>query len=542
MRGRQTLTPTLSRREREKKALSPERLRKEESDLQGAAEISYFCNSSTRISMMRRLVFGVSVLFLISIPSVWAEPDADIRMFDARVLSNSFVSAIEKVSPAVVSINGERKFNSEDRERINGIIQELPESFRDMLDLIPDRQRWQGSGMMIRADGLILTNYHVLEGAEKLSAQFADGREFRGEIAGHDPYTDIALLQLENCPGDLPTVSLGDSDTLRVGEWVLAIGSPFRLFGSVSEGIVSAKNRTGEDVPLDNENRLFMYKDFIQTTAAINIGNSGGPLINLDGEVIGINNSIQTAGTQANLGIGFAIPSNMARFVVESLLANGHVVRGWLGVQIDSLKNARLEDWGTLQGALITDVRPNTPAAQAGLEVGDVIVAFNSHKVGGGPQLQNLVTQTPVGSTVLVSVFRDKEKLDLQVTVEELPRYLLTGTSEWEEILMGFAVEELTDANREKYGYPAESHGVVITEILPGSHAEKSGLRPGDLILEMNEPTPDKDSYMEQVGQAANRVAERKEITLILQVDRADAKDGFPRYVSVKVEDPLKRE
>ncbi|HPO07469.1 MAG TPA: trypsin-like peptidase domain-containing protein, partial [bacterium] len=228
--------------------------------------------------MMRRLVFGVSVLFLISIPSVWAEPDADIRMFDARVLSNSFVSAIEKVSPAVVSINGERKFNSEDRERINGIIQELPESFRDMLDLIPDRQRWQGSGMMIRADGLILTNYHVLEGAEKLSAQFADGREFRGEIAGHDPYTDIALLQLENCPGDLPTVSLGDSDTLRVGEWVLAIGSPFRLFGSVSEGIVSAKNRTGEDVPLDNENRLFMYKDFIQTTAAINIGNSGGPL------------------------------------------------------------------------------------------------------------------------------------------------------------------------------------------------------------------------------------------------------------------------
>ncbi len=509
--------------------------------MRGVVEISYFRTSETRIAMMRRLVFGATVLFLIPVLSAWSEPQPDIRMFDARLLSDSFVIAIEKVSPAVVSINGERKFNWADRERINEIIQELPERFRDMLDIIPDRQSWQGSGMIIRADGLILTNYHVLEGAEKLSAQLADGREFNGEIAGYDPYTDIALLQLENCPGDLPTVTLGNSDALRVGEWVLAIGSPFRLFGSASEGIVSAKNRTGEDVPLDNENRLFMYKDFIQTTAAINIGNSGGPLVNLNGEVIGINNSIQTAGTQANLGIGFAIPSNMARFVVESLLANGHVVRGWLGVQIDSLKNARLEDWGTLQGALITDVRPGTPASRAGLETGDVIVAFNNHKVSGGPQLQNLVTQTPVGSTVPVSVFRDKKKLDLRITIEELPRYLLTGTAEWEEILMGFAVEELTDANRGKYGYPPESRGVVITEILPGSHAEKAGLQPGDLILEMSRPTPDLASYMEQIGLLANRAAQRRGITAILQIDRAGAKDGFPRYVSLKVEDPLRR-
>ncbi|MFH1740036.1 MAG: trypsin-like peptidase domain-containing protein, partial [bacterium] len=368
---------------------------------------------------------------------------SDVRTFDARDLSGTFVTAIEKVAPAVVGIHGERKLDPVELEKINSIFKNLPKEYRDLLGRRPDFQEWQGSGVLIRSDGLILTNNHVLEEAEILTISLSDGREFIGEVTGRDPYTDVALVKIKDSPSDLPTAVLGDSDQVRVGEWVLAIGSPFGLAGSVSQGIISAKHRTNDDVPIGQEN-YFFYKDFFQTTAAINVGNSGGPLINLDGEVIGINNSIQTAGVQANLGIGFAVPSNMAKFIVNGLMEKGRVVRGWLGVEIDNLQETDPDLWGTLRGVLVTDVIPNTPAERGGVERGDVIVGFNHTEVTSRNHLQNLVTQTDVGAPVLLSVLRNKEKLPLNVIIEEIPGHLLPGSREQEEILLGFTAEELS--------------------------------------------------------------------------------------------------
>jgi serine protease Do len=302
----------------------------------------------------------------------------------------------------------------------------------------------------------------------------------------------------------------------------------------VSEGIISAKNRTRDDVPVGEES-LFFYKDFLQTTAAINVGNSGGPLINLDGEVIGINNSIQTAGVQANLGIGFAVPSNMARFVVANLLEHGHVVRGWLGVDVETLGNDDSDKWGTLHGARVIGVRPNTPAEKAGLEPGDVIVAFNRIEVKSRPQLQNLVTQTTIGSLAVLSVLRNRREMTLPVVIEELPRHLLAGTKEREEALMGFSAEELSKQNRERYGYPPQLRGIVITNVVLGSNADKAGLQPGDLILEIEDPTPDLETYQEKIEALGQRADEKKEITILLYVDRANQSSEFPRYFSLTI-------
>jgi len=469
-------------------------------------------------------------------PVTGAVPE-ELRTTDPRVLSQAFVTAVEKVSPAVVSINGERTLDSEELRKFESILEQFSQKFRDLLSGETRRPRWQGSGVVIRSDGLVLTNNHVLEEADELTVVMANDREYPAEVLGSDPYTDVALIQIKDGPDEFPTATLGDSDKMKVGEWVLAIGSPFGLAGSVSEGIISAKHRTDEDVSLGREDRLY-YKDFIQTSAAINMGNSGGPLVNLDGEVIGINNSIQTAGPHANLGIGFAIPSNMAKFVVDSLLEHGRVVRGWLGVRVDTLKNPDLEEWGTPHGAIVLGVERDTPAERAGVEQGDVIVAFNDRTIKSRPELQNVVSQTEVGTQAVLSVVRDKRKLDLSLVIEEYPRYLLEGSREQEEALMGFRVRDLTEKSRRKYGYPAQARGVVISSIVEGSAAEKAGLQVGDLILEVDNPVGDYHDYRLELARLLGRLAKMDEITVLLYVDRAGKPDEFPRYFSLKVRRP----
>ena len=387
-----------------------------------------------------------------------------------------------------------------------------------------------GTGMIMDSQGNILTNNHVAGGASKIQVLLANGKQYPAKLVGADPKTDLAVIRI-SAKGPLPHITFGDSDKVKVGEWVVAIGHPRGLDQTVTQGIISAKHRTGIMDPST-------YQDFLQTDAAINPGNSGGPLINLDGEVIGISNSIQTAGVQANLGIGFAIPSNMAEFIVDSLLKNGRVIRGWLGVEIETLHNANPDEWGTPQGALVLKVRPNTPAERAGVEKGDVIVGFNHMKVTSGNHLQNLVTQTHVGTSVVLVVLRDKRELPLNVTIEEYPRYLLPGTKEQEETLLGFTTEELSSENRQRYGYGAEARGMVITKVVPNSRAERTGLKPGDLILEINDPVPDFQRYMARIDDLSKLARDRKEITVLLLVDRAGKTGEFPRYFSLKIRHP----
>ncbi len=484
----------------------------------------------------KKLLLVATLITCFSAPATQAVEE-ELRTIDAQTLSHAFVSAVDKVSPAVVSINGERSLDTDELRKFESILEHFSDKFKDLLEGEAPRPKWQGSGVIIRSDGLVLTNNHVLEDADNITVVTAKDRQYPAEVVGRDPYTDIALIQIVEGPNAFPAAVLGDSEETEVGEWVLAIGSPFGLAGSVSEGIISAKNRTDEDVSLGRDDR-FYYKDLIQTSAAINMGNSGGPLINLNGEVIGINNSIQTAGPHANLGIGFAVPSNMAKFVVDSLLEHGRVVRGWLGVRVDTLKNPDPEEWGTPYGALVLGVERNTPAEKAGLEQGDVIVAFDHKTIRSRPQLQNVVSQTQVGKEAALSIVRDKEQMDLNLVIEEYPRYLLEGSREQEETLMGFQVENLTARNRRKYAYPDGASGVVITKITEGSNAEKAGLEVGDLILEMENPIGDYRDYRLELARLLERVAERKEITVLLYIDRPGEPGGFPRYVSLKVQRP----
>jgi serine protease Do len=225
----------------------------------------------------------------------------------------------------------------------------------------------------------------------------------------------------------------------------------------------------------------------------------------------------------------------MARFVVANLLEHGHVVRGWLGVDVETLGNDDSDKWGTLHGARVIGVRPNTPAEKAGLEPGDVIVAFNQIEVKSRPQLQNLVTQTTIGSLAVLSVLRNRREMTLPVVIEELPRHLLAGTKEREEALMGFSAEELSKQNRERYGYPPQSRGIVITNVVLGSNADKAGLQPGDLILEIEDPTPDLETYQEKIEDLGQRADQKKEITILLYVDRANKSSEFPRYFSLTI-------
>ena len=277
-------------------------------------------------------------------------------------------------------------------------------------------RRALGSGVIIDKDGYIVTNAHVVKGADKIVVTLQDGREdgreFDAKVVGIDEKTDVALLKIQS-PGDLAVATLGDSDALHVGDWVVAIGNPFGLSETVTAGIVSAKGRVIGEGP---------YDDFIQTDASINPGNSGGPLLNLQGQVIGINSAIYSQ-SGGNIGIGFAIPINLVKSVVAQLKAHGKVVRGWLGVAIQDITPDLAKSFGLKQaeGALVSDVTPDSPAARAGLERGDIIVEYNGTHIEAAHQLPALVAGTEIGKTVPIKVLRNGESKTLSVTIAEMP-------------------------------------------------------------------------------------------------------------------------
>ena len=396
-----------------------------------------------------------------------------------------FTDLVDQVSPAVVKINATLK--GSERQTMGAYPRQMPEALRGLLEQQQRNQRDRpkgyssGSGFVISADGYILTNHHVVKEADDIRVSFADRREFQATVVGSDKRSDLALLKIE--ANDLQTLSFADQDELRVGAWVLAIGSPFGLDYSVTAGIVSA---IGRSIPSEDSST---YVPFIQTDVAINPGNSGGPLFDLEGRVVGINSQIYSR-SGGSIGLSFAIPASVALNVVAQLKETGRVDRGWLGVTIQdvSQKLAKSLDLSDAQGALISSVSPGSPADKGGIMPGDVITRFNRQKVVDSTDLPPLVGQVSPGKKVPVEIVREGSKQELDVTVAVLDG---DAGSRGEAALsddfgdrLGLVVESLSDSQLSQLRLRG---GVLISEVLPQSPAYKAGLSRGDIIVQMGQ-------------------------------------------------------
>jgi serine protease Do len=355
-----------------------------------------------------------------------------------------------------------------------------PESRSDRM-----RQTSLGSGFVIDADGYILTNRHVIEGANEIQVTFPDGKDYEAEIVGHDARTDVALIKIEP-DRPLTALPLGDSDPLEPGEWVMAVGNPFGLPGggnSVSVGVVSFK---GRDLQLQRGTSI----DMIQTDAAINPGNSGGPLLNTRGEVIGINARIVTGGaSRVNAGVGFSVPINVAKEILPQLRETGKVVRGWMGVTIQPLTEALAETYGLeeARGAVVTSVTPGSPAEDAGLEPDDVVLNANGKKIEDSSDLSRHIASIPPGTTVELAVLRNGERREVSITLGTFPEEPLTVTrQETERRRLGMSVRDLTPSLAERLELPRGTRGVLITDVETGEPAEDAGLSRGGVIVSVN--------------------------------------------------------
>ncbi len=391
----------------------------------------------------------------------------------------SFADLAEQASPAVVNIQTSRKIGGASSRR-HPLEEFFGPPFEEFFGMPERNIPSLGTGFVISQDGYIVTNNHVVEDVDKIEVHFEDGTEREAEVVGRDPKTDLALIRVES-NGPLTSLPLGDSDGVRPGDWVVAIGNPFGLSHTVTAGIVSAKHRV---INTDPDPRRF--DDFIQTDAAINPGNSGGPLLNLRGEVIGINTAINP---RANT-IGFAVPVNMAKQILPQLRSAGRVSRGWLGVYIQAIDDdtAELLDLEGKQGALVSKVEPGGPADDGGLARGDVIVSFNGKPVDDMESLPRLVAASPVGSKVDVEVLRKGKRKKFQVLLGELERgeQLARGEAPSRKTKLGLQVQELTPQIADQLGLE-DASGVVIRGVDPGSPAAEAGLRRGDVILEVNQ-------------------------------------------------------
>lgn len=376
-----------------------------------------------------------------------------------------------------------------------------------------------GSGFVIDPSGLIVTNNHVIEGADEIVVNFIDGSKLKvTKVLGHDPKTDLALLKVE--PEEpLTAVSFGDSARLRVGDWVMAIGNPFGLGGSVTVGIVSATKRDINSGP---------YDDFIQTDAAINRGNSGGPLFNMDGEVIGVNTAIISP-TGGSIGIGFAVPSNTALKVLDQLRQFGETRRGWLGVHVQRVTDEMAAGFGLDEpaGALVASVTDGGPAASAGIEPRDVIVDFDGQAIENMRDLPRAVAGTVVGKEVAVKVLRGGKIVDVTVTIGRLDEDEDATPAQADEDLLGMTIAPLTEALRAEYKISGKIDGVIVTDVMAGSPAAKKDIKTGDVIVEVTQEEVRRPEDVVARLRAVKR-AGRSRVLLLL----SDAK-GELRFVSV---------
>ena len=456
--------------------------------------------------LVRQSIGGVMAVMALSALVIWgnsslstsqaSSPAASVSTPVAPTMSNApsngFTEVAKAVTPAVVNITTVTAENVSD---IRGIPDEWrermeeffggpgapfgPRGFRGPQGGEP-REQHQGSGVIVSPDGYILTNNHVIDGARTVTITLPDKREFTGKIIGADPKTDLAVVKIDG--QNLPTVSWGDATKLQVGEYVLAVGNPFGLNSTVTLGIVSALGR--------GHMGITQYEDFIQTDAAINPGNSGGALVNTKGELVGINTAIfsQTGGYQ---GVGFAVPTSMGKSIYENLVKHGKVVRGYLGVSIQDLNQDLAKSFGitNAKGALVSDLRDDSPAGQAGLQQGDIITTYQGLPIDDAVTLQREVTKTAVGTSVTLKVVRDGHEMDLTVKIGEQPDTTKVAKAETGEpayAFAGVAVQDLDCDTAKKLGVKGKAHGVVVTGVERDSSAKKAGVMRGGVIREIN--------------------------------------------------------
>ena len=442
----------------------------------------------------------------------------------------SFTKLIKEASPAVVNISTTQKVRTGMPHLPEGFeVPDLPEGspFGELFKYFFDQQNGDdpgyqdakslGSGFIISADGYIMTNYHVVNEADEIIVRLSDRRELKAEVVGEDKRSDIALVKIDAT--DLPVVKIGKSHDLEVGEWVLAIGSPFGFDLSATAGIVSAKGRS-----LPSEN----YVPFIQTDVAINPGNSGGPLFNQDGEVVGVNSQIYSR-TGGYMGLSFAIPIEVAMDVVDQLKTKGHVSRGWLGVLIQDVTRELAESFGMKKprGALVAKVLPDSPAQAAGIRVGDVIVRFDDHNVINSANLPPIVGSSKVGVELPVEVVRDARTRTIMVTLGELPeeseeQAQATVPESHRTNRLGIGVTTLTEEQMSEYGV---SSGVVVSQVVNGA-AARAGVHKGDIILSVdNKPVQDVKQFNEMI----KGLEPGKSVAILVQ------RNGSPTFLALKV-------
>ncbi|MFW2366676.1 MAG: DegQ family serine endoprotease [Desulforhopalus sp.] len=442
-----------------------------------------------------------------------ADTSGDVATLERS--SQAIVNVVKQAKPAVVHIKVEKTTKSSNYggqipdEMFNHPFFEQffgPYNRQQRQKPREFKQRGQGSGFIISKDGFILTNNHVVEEADVIRVTLSDQREFDARVVGTDPQTDVALLKIED-PANLPVLPLGDSASLEVGEWVIAIGNPFGLSQTVTVGVVSATGRSSVGI---NE-----YENFIQTDAAINPGNSGGPLINGRGQVVGINTALFSR-TGGYMGIGFAIPINMAKSIESQLQKDGKVTRGWLGVVIQDVDKDLAESFGLKKagGILISEVQKDSPASAAGLRQGDVIMQLNDVKLIDVSDLRNRVAMLRPGSKAILKIIRDGRPKKIQVSIGEQPSgFSKRGPSAQTPDALdkyGLTLQELTEELAEKFEYKPGS-GLIISNVEPGSPAETAGLKPGQLVEEINR---EKVSSLKDLQKILERTSESGKILL----------------------------
>ncbi len=410
-------------------------------------------------------------------------PDIDIL----ERQNEAYERIAKSVTPAIVAIQSTQVIKVQQSPFLNDPF--FRQFFGNMFPQVPQEQREHalGSGVIVSSDGYILTNNHVIAKATDISVTLSDKRTFKGKVVGADPQTDIAVIKIDS--SSLPIASLGDSDVLHVGDIVMAFGNPFGLNFTVTRGAVSALGRS--------QGEIEQFQDFIQTDAAINPGNSGGALVNIHGQVVGINTAILSGnsgpeGEASFMGIGFAIPINMAKHVMEDLIKTGKVSRGYLGVEIENLNDGLAKQFHVpdTAGALVGDVTKDSPADKAGVKTGDVIRKLNGQTVSDRDQLTAMVTNLNPGSEATLDILRDGQPMTIKVTLGERPADLSVmagGPSGVQQgTLRGITVQNLTPAIRDQLGLPPNAVGVVISQLDPNSPAAQSGLQEGDLIESIN--------------------------------------------------------
>jgi serine protease Do len=492
-----------------------------------------------------KTVFAIALLscFLISSASAQAPVIAPAPAA-AQQRPASFADLADRLLPAVVNISTTQIIAKDDGD---GALPDMPtfppgspfeDFFKNFMDKHgqpqagPRRATSLGSGFIVDAkEGLVVTNNHVIEDADEITVVLHDNTNVKAEIVGRDSKTDLALLKIKPTH-PLTAVAWGDSDVMRVGDWILAIGNPFGLGGTVTSGIISARARDINAGP---------YDDFIQTDASINRGNSGGPMFNLQGEVIGINTAIFSP-SGGSVGIGFAIPANMAKNVVAQLKDKGKIVRGWIGVRIQQVTDDIAQSLGLPKtyGALVSSVTPKSPSADAGLKTGDIITDFNGREVSEMRRLPRMVAETAVGSKVTLGVWRDGKARTMTMTIAELPADIdaadtpetkseeTTGKTKSEKVdELGLRVTALTPALRQKFELDDKTTGVLVVDVDPAGTAADKGLQAGDVIQDAGQT---KVTELAQLQTAVND-AKKSGKPLLLLVDR----NGDARFVAVPI-------